>query len=181
MSAALVSCAHVLLDRGQDLVEHVEHAVQLVAGDRERRLDLEDVAEAGVPGGAEDYPEVHSAPVHLQRLRGRGFPGVLVAHELDADEQARSPDVADEPVPRLHRAQAVGGVFAHVGAGLQQAVLFEYLERGDSGGEADREFPEGQGVVPGWKPVSSASARTPASGNPPPTPLPKTRMSGVTS
>jgi hypothetical protein len=83
--------AHLLLvlDVRQDLVEDREDPVHLGSRDRERRLDLQDVAEPGVPGRAEDDAEIHRAPVHLQRLFGGRLLGLLIAHELDADEQAR--------------------------------------------------------------------------------------------
>src|SRR5579859_2950040 len=77
-----------VLDGRQDLVENINNTVHLGAGNRERRLDLDDVAEAGVFGGAEDDAKVHRPPVHLQGFGGRRLLGLPVTHQLDADEQA---------------------------------------------------------------------------------------------
>src|SRR5580700_3945612 len=93
------------LDRGQDLIEDLEYPVHLRPGDRERRLDLQDVAEPGVFGGAEDDAQIHRPPVCLQRFRGGRLLGLKITHEFDADQQARSADIADEPVPRPHLVQ----------------------------------------------------------------------------
>ena len=93
-----------------------------VAGDGERRLDLQHVAQAGVPGRAEHDAQVHGPPVDLGGLGRGGLPGLPVADQLDADEQSGAADVADQPVPGLHLQQAVGGVLAHLGAGLEQVV-----------------------------------------------------------
>jgi hypothetical protein len=57
-------------------------------GNCEWRLHLEDIAESGVFGRAEDDAEIHCPPVHLQRFAGRRSLGRLVTHQLDADEQA---------------------------------------------------------------------------------------------
>ena len=129
----------LVLDGRQDLVEDVKDPVHLGLDDRERRLDLQDVAETGVPGGAEDDTLVHRPPVHLQRLGGGGLPGLLIADEFDADEQARPADVTDKRVPRLHLVQGVRGVPAHIGAGLQQAVSAEDFQGRQSGGQADQQ------------------------------------------
>ena len=169
-----------VLDGHQDLVEDIKDPVHLGAGDRERGLDFQDVAEAGVPGGAEDDAQIHRPPVHLQRLGGGRLLGLLIAYEFDADEQARPADVTDERVPRLHLVQGAGGVPAHVGAGLHQAVSLEDFQGRQPGGEADRELAEGQRLVPGLEPGQRRAGQDPGQREPPPTPFPNTRMSGVT-
>lgn len=131
-------------------------------------------------GGAEDDAEIHRPPVHLQRFGCRRLLGLLITHELDADEQARPANVTDERVARLHGMQGVNRVLAQVGAGLKQAVSLENFQGCRSGSKTDRELAKGQSLIPGWNPVSAVLARTPARGKPPPTPFPKTRKSGVT-
>src|SRR5580704_18845207 len=133
-----------ILDGGQDLIEDLEYPVHLRAGDRERRLYFQHVAEPGVFGGAEDDAQIHRPPVCLQRFGGGRLLGLEITHEFDANQQSWPADIADEPVPRLHLVQGTRRVLAHVRAGLNQGVALEDVESGEAGRQADRELAEGQ-------------------------------------
>src|SRR5580700_12175612 len=128
-----------ILDGGQDLIENLEYPVHLGAGDRERGLYFQNVAEPRVFGGAEDDTQIHRPPVCLQRFGGGRLLGLEITHEFNANQQAWPADIADEPVPRFHLVQGTRRVLAHVRAGLNQGVALEDAERGQAGRQADRE------------------------------------------
>jgi len=116
------------------------------------------------------------------RLGGGGLARVAIANEFHAEEQPRSPHVADDRMPAGERAQRPEEVLAHLEGVLLQPLLLHDVEHG-SPTAADTGLPPN--VLKNSMPLSNDEAisrvvTTAPIGWPLPSGLPITTMSGTT-
>src|ERR1700728_2169298 len=81
--------------RGQALVNDREPGVNVGRVDDERWRE----AERAAPASEEQEPLAERALHERVHEISRGLPGLLVLHELDADHQAESANIADGAMP----------------------------------------------------------------------------------
>src|SRR5690349_8513941 len=109
------------------LVEYVDHAVYLVTCDRQRRLDLHDIAQARVAPGPEPDGVLEAQVVHPFRFLASRLLGRSSRDELDRGEEAGTTNVTHERVSVLDVDEPSRQVLAHRSGGSDQSLLLEDL------------------------------------------------------
>src|SRR6185436_4803216 len=90
--------------RRQHVVKPTHEEIGVLAGERHRRADLQDVFERAI--GADQDAAVAEGVDNVGGLGGSGLEGLSVADQFDADEEAGAAYVADQRVPVRQRAKA---------------------------------------------------------------------------
>ena len=87
--------------------------------------------------GAGQHPPLAEAVHDVGRLLRGGLEARAVPHELDAEEEAGAPHVADDGVPLLQPPQACGEVPADPERPCREPLVLDHVEDGEAGGAGD--------------------------------------------
>ena len=131
----------------QHLAQHPQHPVAVGGGDRQRRLEADDVADR--PADADEHAALAAGGAGGLRLGDRRLLRGAVGHQLDADHEPPAADVADERAALLQLPQALQQLLAPCRGVGGQALVVQHVERRHRRGTAHRVAPEGREVVAG--------------------------------
>src|SRR6266702_3904148 len=175
------SRADLAVDLGHDLLDDVERLVEQGFGDVQRGLDFDQVAESGVAALAEEHAACLGPP---DNLTGGLACGLMVCWSRTTSKHTMSPGERTSPMIELRSCRARSRCVACspcLAASVGRSSAMIACTAASPAAMESGNCPKVSWSSPAANFAWSVPARTPASGKPPPTPLPNTSMSGCRS